>query len=127
MDRDFVNETKADEIAKAQGPLLAVHVKIVQGPIRRDFRRRVDHDVPVRKLPLGLAGTFRAPVNDLPTGGRVDLQFHRIGLITGRVPAAITQVKRCFQVLILRVVKIGQEPTQQDQVSISSFLHVRVS
>src|SRR5437660_1110465 len=31
--------------------LLAVHLEIVTGPIGTNFRRGVDHDVPIRKLP----------------------------------------------------------------------------
>jgi hypothetical protein len=44
------------------------------------------------------------------------LEFDRIRLVTGRVPAAVPQVERVLEVFVLRVVQIHQEATDQDQV-----------
>src|ERR1043166_5191435 len=61
--------------------LFAVEFEIVLRPIGSDLCWRVDHDVPVWKLPLGLADAISATVNDLPTRGCVDLELHRIGFV----------------------------------------------
>src|SRR5690242_10733101 len=61
--------------------LLAVDYEIVPRPVGRDLCWRVNHDVPVWKLPLSLAATVSASVNDLPTRRRVDLELHRIGFM----------------------------------------------
>ena len=41
--------------------------------------------------------------------------------------AAVSEIQRSFQVLVLSVVQIRQEPAEQNQVSIGRFLHVRLS
>src|SRR5262245_10310050 len=43
------------------------------------------------------------------------LQLHRIRLVAGRVAAAIPEVQRVLQVLVLRVVQVRQEAAEQNQ------------
>src|SRR5215213_2533937 len=63
----FVTEGMYDDMI-----LLAVNHKIILRPIRRYLRRRVDHDVPVWKLPLSLAHVVQPAIYDLPTGGSLN-------------------------------------------------------
>src|SRR5262249_25352473 len=51
---------------------LAVNLEVINCPIRSDLSWRVDHDVPVRKLPFGLIWSLHPPIDDLPTGRRID-------------------------------------------------------
>jgi hypothetical protein len=64
---------------------LAVDHEIVLGPIRRDFGWRIDHDVPIGKLPFVLAGTLDAPIHNLPTLRWIDHQFHWIWFVADHV------------------------------------------
>src|SRR6185295_17359003 len=69
----FVTERMHDDVI-----LLAINVEIVLRPIRRHLCRRVDHFVPVWKLPFSLAGVIQATIYDFPTGRRLDRQFYWI-------------------------------------------------
>src|ERR1051326_6147395 len=83
---DVLHERRTLAAFRAEGMyddviLLAVDVEIVARPIGRYFCRRVDHDIPVWKLPLSLAEAIGAAVDDLPTRWCVDLELHWIAFM----------------------------------------------
>lgn len=55
------------------------------------------------------------------------LQLHRVRLVARRVPASVPQVERVLQVFVLRVVQVGEEPAEQNQVRVSGLLHIGVA
>src|SRR5882724_5570402 len=61
---------------------LAIDLKIVLRPIGRNFGRRIDHYVPVRKQPFLLAGPLDAPINNLPAWWWIDCELYRIRLVS---------------------------------------------
>src|SRR5262245_11088837 len=56
--------------------LLSTDGETIQGPVRTNLGGCVDHDVPVRKLPLGLARLLSSTVDDLPTSRCLNAEFH---------------------------------------------------
>src|SRR5204863_6589 len=81
---------------------LAVNCEIVLSPIRRDFRRRVDHEVPIRKLPLMLILAFHATVDNAPVFRRIDIQGHRILFVIDEVHKDTATVEVCMTRIELR-------------------------
>src|SRR5215213_1085753 len=61
--------------------LFAISLEVVLSPIRTDLVGRVDHDVPVWKLPFSLTVPFRAAVHDSPAGGRMDREVNKVRLV----------------------------------------------
>src|SRR5215204_7194763 len=82
--------------------LLAVDLKVVLGPIRRNLGRRIDQYVPIGKLPLRLTRAFSASINDLPSSRRIDNEFHRIRFMVYDVHENRTAVKVAVTLIELR-------------------------
>ena len=74
---------------------LSINFEIILGPVGRNFRRRIDHDVPVRKLPLALISTVHAAINDAPVFLRIDFELHRILLMIHDVHEDAPAVEVC--------------------------------
>src|SRR5215510_6303582 len=90
----FVTERMNDYVI-----LLAVDDEVVLSPIGCDLGRRVDHDVPVWKLPLSLARMVQPSVYDFPTGRSLNRQFYWIRFMAHNVHEDRTAV-------VIRVTRI---------------------
>ena len=60
---------------------LAINLKLILGPVRSNFRGRIDHEVIIGKLPFALVIPVRTAVDDAPARRRINEKLHRIGLV----------------------------------------------
>ena len=87
--------------------LLPIDGECVIGPIGRDFSRRIDHDVPIRKVPFALVATLDAPVDDAPSVRRINRECHRIRFMVHDIHEQIAAI----EIRVMRV-ELREGPRQ---------------
>src|SRR5262245_37447497 len=90
---------------------LSIDHEIIHGPIGSDLRRIVDEDFVVRILPILLIGAHSPAIDHTPIGWRLNMQFYRIGLVTGNVHKDFTtgvtgvsriQLRKCSRQVVAK-------------------------
>src|SRR5437867_7022694 len=94
---------------------LAGYLKVIDSPVGSDLCWRIDHDVPIGKLPFALAGTVGAAVNDAPVLRWFDYEPDRVLFVIDDIHEDATAVEVCVSRVELR--KGAREIVAEDLVA----------